>query len=397
MLKSIPWNWALVFHGIAFGMLPPLTLLYFQTLYGSLFDYGIMTAGATLTSAVVSFFVGKLVEKNGRARLMIVFSLLGSALLLLSLTQTTDILVFQVLYIGIESVNVILVPASRLLIAETNPSTEWGRVFAQHNLIAGLAGTIGLALCSLLLVTIGYGSLLLLCVPFVLMSFVLALMVIKDPPMYVERWLDRITQPIDDLTTLTYQLNSQGGLHQFLQKPTVNMFGFGFGTLCFMIAGSSAFQGLPLFLGTVMAPSMIFLVLMIRSLCGTVSYLLAGKWSQTWRCGIALKTAAITRALVVLLLPATVLIPVIAPVIATILLSLIAFSWSFYAVDSNTVIIRYGKNGASGLHEALQRVGRIVGGICSGVIPALCGYNVLFIVSSLCFIVAFSLFRKSIS
>ena len=396
-LKSMPWNWALVFHGIAFGMLPPLTLLYFQTLGGSLFDYGLMTAGATLVSAVVSMFVGKIVEENGNARLMIVCSLLGSAILLLGLTQTTHIQVFQVLYIGIESVNVMLIPASRFLIAETNHSTEWGRVFAQHNLIAGLAGTVGLAVCSVLLITMGYGSLLALCVPLVGMSFILALLMIKEPPIYVERWLDRITRPIDEVNALSYQLKSTGGLHQFIQKSTVNMFGFEIGTLCFMIAGSSAFQGLPLYLGTVMEPSMIFLVLMIRSLCGTFSYIVAGKWSQTWRCGTALKAATFTRAMVVLLLPTAVVSPIISPVISTVLLSLIAFSWSFYAVDSNTVTLQYGTDGASGLHEAVHRIGRIIGGICSGVIPAFCGYHVLFMTSSLCFIVAFSLFRKSIT
>jgi len=212
----------------------------------------------------------------------------------------------------------------------------------------------------------------------------------------VERWLDRITRPIDEVTTLSYQLTSQGGLHQFTSHPTVNMVGFGVGTLCFMIAGSSAFQGLPLFLGTVMAPSTIFLVLMIRSLCGTLSYLVAGKWSQMLRCGVAVKAVAVTRAIVVLLLPAMVVSPLFAPFVSTILLSLIACSWAFYAIDSNTMVLQYGRNGASGLHEAVQRVGRIVGGICSGVIPAICGYNVLFLVSSLCFIISFSLFRKSI-
>jgi predicted MFS family arabinose efflux permease len=397
VMKTIPWNWALICHGIAFGMLPPLTMLYFQSLDGSLLDYSLMVAEATLASAVTSLLAGRLLEQNGRARSLIVFSLLSSALLLFGFTQTPYIQVFQILYICLEASNVIMIPASRLLIAESNPIADWSRVFAQHNLIAGLAGTIGLGACSLLLATTGYGSLLLLCVPLVVTSLVLALVMIREPPAYVERWLDRITRPIDEVNALSYQLNSNGGLHQFIRQPTVNMFGFGMGTLIFMIAGSSAFQGLPLYLGTVMSLSMIFLVLMIRSLCGTFSFLLAGKWSQTWRCCVALKAAALARAIVVLLLPIMVLSPLLAPVISAVLLSVIAFSWSLYAVDSNMMTLRHGAGGTPGLLEAVRRVGCIVGGICGGVIPAVCGYNVLFIVSSLCFILAFSVFRKNIS
>jgi hypothetical protein len=316
---------------------------------------------------------------------------------LLALSQTTEIWIFQALYILLEGSNALHVPSTHLLIAETYQRADWSKMFAKHSLIVGFAGVIGLALCSLLVTYIGYGPILMVCAPLVFSSFFLALITIKDPPLYVERWLSRINRPIDDVESLSYWLSSEGSVRHFKLKPTVNLPLFGVGTFMFTLAASSAFGSLSVFLSTVMAPSIIFSVFMFRSLFGTLSYVVVDRWLGAWRNGNAIKCASLARAILVLLLPCIALIPSLAPLLAIMVLSGVAFSRSLYSIDSNTIVLDYASTGSIGAFEALKRFGIVFGGFLSGVIPSILGFTSLFTIASVLFVISFTIFWTSIS
>jgi hypothetical protein len=242
---------------------------------------------------------------------------------------------------------------------------------------------------------VGYKTLLFICAFLVLISFIVALIVIKDPSFYVERWLSRVSRPIDDVETLSYWLGSK----KYNLKPTVNMILFGLGSIVFALASSSAFSSIAVFFkDTVfMTPSVTFAVFMFRSLFGSFSYVIVERWLGSWRDGDAIKLASFTRAILVLLLLTLAFIPSLAPVIAVVVLSAVAFSWSIYSVDRSTIIMDYSPEGSIGIHGAMRRSGIVVGNLLSGFIPMMFGFNYLFIMASILFLFSFIIFWRSIS
>ena len=381
-------------------MLPALIPLYFvDYLKGSLFDFGVMSAFTTIFSILTSVYAGRLSERYERSKPFIAISFLLSSVCLFALTQATNVFCFQILYILLGIANSIYPPSTRLLIAETYPKADWSRMFAWHNLIVGFSNTIGLAVCSLFVLSWGYGTLLFICAPLMLASFFLALVVVNDPPIYVERWLSRISRPIDEVESFSYWLGAKGNASRFGLKPTIRMSLFGVGTLTFIMAVSSAKSSLPVFLRDItgMAPSTIFAVYFCRSFFGSISYVVVGRLIGEGDGGNAVKFASIARAVLVLLLPSIAFIPSLAPVVAVLLLSAMTFSWSLYSVGSSTVIVDYASEGSVGVYDALGGLGNVVGGLLSGLIPAMFSFNLLFIMASALFSIGFLIFWKSIS
>jgi hypothetical protein len=246
---------------------------------------------------------------------------------------------------------------------------------------------------------VGYKTLLSISAFLVLTSFIVALVVVKDPSFYIERWLSRVNRPIDDVETLSYWLGSK----RYNLKPTVNMILFGLGSIFFALATSSAFSSIAIFFNDIvlLTPSVIFAIFMFRSLFGSFSYIIVERWLGSWRGGDAIKIASFVRAVLVLLLLTLLLTlaitPSIAPIIAVVLLSAVAFSWSIYSVDRSTIIMDYSPEGSIGFHGALRRSGIVVGNLLSGFIPMMFGFNFLFIMASILFLFSFIIFWRSIS
>lgn len=272
-------------------------------------------------------------------------------------------------------------------------------MFTRHSLIGGLAGSTGLAVCSLLMLRLDCGTLFFICAFMMALAFIMALVVVTDPPLYVERWLSRVNKPIDDVVILSYMLNSGLMSRRFSIKPKMNIVLFGLGTLSYTIAASSAPLSLPIFLSevTLSAPSIIFAIFMFRSLFRTFSYMIIDKWVNRLDIGNGVKVASITRGVLVLLLPSIAFLPRLAPIVAVVLLSTTAFSQSLYSIDSRIMFTDYASGGAVGGYEALSTLGSVLGVLLSSLIPAIFGFNLLFIGASVLFLIAFTIFRNSIS
>jgi MFS family permease len=354
-----------------------------------------MSAIATLFSILTSIYAGRLPDRFGRAKPFILSSFLLSGVILFALSQVVEVILFQALYILLEVSNSIYVPSTRILIAETYQRAEWRQMFARHNLIVGLGSTMGLAICSMLVSSVGYGTLLSLCAPLVFVSFLVAFFVIKDPPLYVGRWLSRIGRSVDDVETLSFWFGSKG----FRLKPTVDMTLFGVGTVIFAIASSSALLSLPIYLSDIilMTPSMTFAVFIFPSLFGALSSVIFDRWFSWRRVGNAIKVASFARAELILLFISLAFSSFLAPIAAVVLLSALSFSFSIYSVDRSTIIMDYSAEGTVGVHGALNRFGIVIGRLLSGLVPMIFGFNLLFITASLLSLISFTFFWKSIS
>ena len=403
--KRKTWYFAYLPYSIAFGILPVLVPLYFvSSLGGSLFDLGVMTSIAILFGIPASVFFGRLPERFGRTKPFILASFLLTGFLLIFLYETKSVIVFQILYVLITVTDYLHPSSTNVLIAESYHRKSWGPAFAKYNFIAGVATAIGLTICSIYVTSIGYRTMLLISGPLVLISFFIAIFLVEEPPIFIERWISRFERPIDEVSSLAYQLDAQkyqsGESHRILKiGESPKMIHVGLGFMAFSFAGTYAFTSFPIYLSrnVLISPSTVFIIFLARSVVGTFSYLIAGKFISGQNSDSAIKVATGMRILLVLLLPTITFVPSsLSPFIAAVILSLFAFSWSLYSIGRSTVIMEYAKEGTLGTYEALDGIGSMAGGLLSGAIPAIYGFDTLFLTSSVFFASSLILFIRGL-
>ena len=385
-LVFIPYN-------VAFGILSTLLPLYLvDELKSTLAELGMMTSIAAAVSIPASIYLGRLPDRYSRSKPFIMISLLGVALVLLLMPLTRSVSIFQLLYVIMTLVNYPSGPSTSVLIAESFERSKWGRALARQSFMEGLAQALGLAICSLSISQLGYVALLRITSPLVLASFVLALVALRDPPLYVERFLGRFERPITDVETLSFNFGSRGTLspsrrtRQFNREPKMVLFGFG--TVFFAFAASNAFVPLPIYLRESLSASIVFAIFLVRSLCGTVTYLIVGKAVGSGTAIVKLATAM--RIVLVLLIPVALMLPTpLSFVVVAALLSIVAFSWSLYSLGGDIIKVANAKPGSLGIYDALASAGSAAGSVVGSTIPLLFGYGSLYAVSSGVF--AFSL------
>ena len=388
-LTYIPYN-------VAFGILSTLLPLYLvDELKSSLAELGMMTSIATAASIPASVYLGRLPDRYSRSKPFITISLLGVALVLFLMPMTRSVTVFQILYIIMTLVNYPTGPSTNILIAESFERSQWGKALARQSFIEGLSQALGLAICSLSINWLGYTTLLRMTSPLVFVSFFLALVAMRDPPLYVERFLGRFERPIGDVETLSFNFGSRGTLapsrkaRHFGREPRMALFGFG--TIFFAFAASNAFVPLPIYLRESLAASTVFAIFLVRSIFGTVSYLIVGKTIGSGTA--AVKLATTMRIVLVLLIPVTLMLPAPASfIVVAAILSLVAFSWTLYSLGGDVIKVTNAKPGSLGIYDALASVGSATGSIVGSTIPLLFGYGSSYVISSGVFSVSLLLF-----
>jgi len=403
MEKHGNWYYAYFPYGIAFGIFSVLSPLYLvEILGGSLFDLGVMISISTLFGIPASILFGRLPDRFGRTKPFILAAFLSLSLLFFLLSEVRSILVFQILYALLTVADTLHPPSTSVLIAESYQKKSWGTAFSRYNFVVGVAQALGLAFCSLFITNVGYRTMLWIGGPLSLASFLIALIVVEEPPLYVERWISRLERPIDEVSSLSYQLDAQSysparNSRRIRLEQSPRMFHLGIGFMMFSLAATCAFTSLPVYLTrkAFMLPSVVFTVFLVRSVVGTFSYIIVGRWISGHNGEAAVKAAAGLRVLLVLLLATISLVPIhLSPFIATIILSSLAFSWSLFSVGRSTVIMEYASEGTIGTYDALDGLGSMVGGLLGGAVSAMYSFEILFVAGSAFFALAFLLFIK---
>ena len=398
--RTVAWYFAFLPYGVAMGILSILVPLYLvEELGGSLIDLGTMVFVATASVIPASIYLGRLPDRYRRVRLFILASFLGVSIVLLLMSVTTSVVLFQGLYVLMNLVDYIKGPSTRILIAESYESSGRGSVLAKQSFVEGIGEAMGLALCSFTINLFGYKAFLSLTGPLVLASFFLALFTIRDPPLYIERFLDRLDRQVVNIETFSFNLTERGtmspGWRNGLsagREPNMGLFGLG--RAFFSFAASNAFTVLPVYLlvKAGFPNSIIFASFLIRSIFGAASFLFIGKVIGNEGNGVV-KLATGARVLLVLVLPAAVLLPMPFSVVAVAtLLSAIAFSWSLYSVGVEIVTLTYASPGSLGVYDALTGIGGAIGSFTGGLIPTLYGFDALYVVSSVLFASALLIF-----
>lgn len=326
-------------------------------------------------------------------------------LLFFLIAEVRSVFLFEILYVLVAVADALHPASTSVLIAESYQKKSWGTAFSRYNFVVGVAQAIGLGACSIFIKDIGYTTLLLIGCPLTLGSFLIALIAVEEPPLYVERWLSRLEKPIDEVSSFSYQLGSRnyypaGGPRSLHMGDGPQIFRLCLGFTMFSLAGTCAFTSLSIFLtrDVHLLASMVFTVLFFRSLAGTLSYIVIGRWIRGRSGEAAVSTASGLRVFLVLLLTAVPLFSAeMSPIIAAVILSAIAFSWSLFSVGRSTVIMECASEGSLGVYDALADFGGMVGGLLGGIIPAVYGFNILFLLASALFVLTFLLFFKRLA
>lgn len=376
------------------SVLVPLYLV--QELGGSLIDLGVMMFASAASVIPASVFLGRLPDRYRRAKPFIVASFAGVSLVLFLMPLVSSVTIFQVSYVMMNLVAYLKGPSTGVLIAESFERSERSSVLARLGFVEGIGGAAGLAFCSLTVNYLGYKTLLKLTGPLVVASVLLCLSAMYDPPIYMERFLDRLDRLTGSIETFSYHLTDRGSLapNWKWRGHEPNMAIFGLGTVFFAFAASNAFTSLPVYLlvRAKLPTSTIFTSFLVRSVFGATTFLVSSRWVGSEGSSIV-KLGTLMRIILVILLPPTVMLPMPYTVVGiTAILSAIAFSWSLYSVGVDTVTLTYASQGSLGVYDALTGIGGAAGAFTGGLIPTLFSFEVLFMVSSGLFAFALLLF-----
>jgi MFS family permease len=390
-------------NGIAQGILGTLIPLYLiQGLGASLIDLGVMTFAASALLIPASIILGALPDKNKASKPYIVLSFLTASIILFLFANTTSILLFEILYVVLELANYLRGPSTSVLIAETFERKKRGTVIAREGFVEGIGAVIGLAVCTIFIGLIGYRNLLFITCPLTFLSFLVALLTLKDSPLYIERNLDRFENVVSKMEDFSHHLAPDGSVipdfsgNWRFSRPA-NMRLFALGRAVFAFAASNAFTTLSIFLlsKAKFTSSLIFVVFLVRSVFGAFSYLFIDQIFGS-NAGGSVKLGTLMRIILVLMIPVTLILPMPYSVIfAAVILSLIAISWSIYSVGYSLVTLLYAQPGNLGLYDAFASIGGALGNYSGGFIPTVFGFETLFIFSGILFLLALVLFYLS--
>ena len=390
-------------NGIAEGILGTLIPLYLiQSLGANLIDLGVMTFAASALLIPASIILGALPDKNRASKPYILLSFLGASVLIYLMTNATSVFIFQLLYVALELASYLRSPSTSVLIAETFERRRRSNVIAREGFVEGLGNVIGLGLCTLLIGVVGYKPLLFTACPLILLSFIVALLTLRDSPLYIERNLDRFENVVGSVEDFSYHLAADGSVTpdfggKWSFSRAANMRLFGAGRAVFAFAASNAFTALSIFLlqKANFSSSIIFMVFLVRSIFGSLSYLFIDSVFGS-NGGASVKLGTAMRVILVLMLPVTLLLPSPYSIIfAAVTLSLVAISWSIYSVGYGLVTLLYAQPGSMGLYDAFASAGGAIGNYTGGLIPTLYGFQNLFIFSGILFLIALVLFYLS--
>ena len=142
------WRLGFFFHEIAFGLLSVFIPLYVITpaIGGTLFDLGIMTAGALFLSIPAAFFWGYISDKTRRYKLYVLLSFISAAVLLYLFTFATNVITFTILYAIMAVLHVAHEAPKNILIAEHYSHEDWGKSYALYEGFTEIGWLIGLLL-----------------------------------------------------------------------------------------------------------------------------------------------------------------------------------------------------------------------------------------------------------
>ncbi len=402
------WSLSLIPEETAFGILSVLLPLYIiEEINGSLLHVGLIFFVKSFVQIPATILWARWVDKKGKCKIFILMSFLISSLTIFLFTTTNSVLSFLSLNVVLSIFYAAHVPATRILIAESVPSSAWTGGFAQHRLVLGLGAIIGLFTGALWMTILDNRSLMLLCSVLVFASVILSVVLMHDPLLMIERKMVRFER-FADLAEEAYRLayappsHARVAVKRYLgrypnPKPLI------LGIFLFPLASSMVFTSIPIFLSANIgaSPSLIFYILLNKSISVLIGYILirTHKQKNTLK---TIKTASLLRTFFPILILISAYLPFhLSLMLSSLALAIAGFAWPHFSVASTVLWMQSAPKGTEGIYGACMTSGTALGSLLGGFIPSFYGFEMLFALSACIygtslFLFAFSTLRGHI-
>ena len=391
------WRLGFFFHEMAFGLLSIFLPLYIVSIGGSLVHIGIMSATALVLAIPASFFWGYLCDKTRHYKRYILISFLSSTIILFFFTISTAIGFLIMLYAVMSIFHVAHEAPKNVLIAEFYTRKEWEKAFAFYEGFTETGWLIGLLLGFFMSIYgIGPTFTLLLCSGLNLVAFTVSLILVTDPLLIFERSLVNIEKAVGfthkGMIVATKILD---GLPLDVKLKKENHYAFFAGLVLFSLATSMLFTPLPVFFSHCLAfsTSVVFVIYALNSAAGVVGYFLAGSKSNISAEKSAVSKIVIFRSMLALSLISLAWMPAYTLTLSTLILVLMGFAYALFLVFTLSLSMELMPQGKTGLFNVLVGLGGAGGSFVGPFLAETCGFTLVFVVSSLIFLLASIAFK----
>jgi len=391
------WRLGFFFHEMAFGLLSIFLPLYIVSIGGSLVHIGIMSATALVLAIPASFFWGYLCDKTRHYKRYILISFLSSTIMLFFFTISTAIGFLIMLYAVMSIFHVAHEAPKNVLIAEFYTRKEWEKAFAFYEGFTETGWLIGLLLGFFMSIYgIGPTFTLLLCSGLNLVAFTVSLILVTDPLLIFERSLVNIEKAVGfthkGMIVATKILD---GLPLDVKLKKENHYAFFAGLVLFSLATSMLFTPLPVFFSHCLAfsTSVVFVIYALNSAAGVVGYFLAGSKSNISAEKSAVSKIVIFRSMLALSLISLAWMPAYTLTLSTLILVLMGFAYALFLVFTLSLSMELMPQGKTGLFNVLVGLGGAGGSFVGPFLAETCGFTLVFVVSSLIFLLASVAFK----
>jgi MFS family permease len=391
------WRLGFFFHEMAFGLLSIFLPLYIVSIGGSLVHIGIMSATALVLAIPASFFWGYLCDKTRHYKRYILISFLSSTIMLFFFTISTAIGFLIMLYAVMSIFHVAHEAPKNVLIAEFYTRKEWEKAFAFYEGFTETGWLIGLLLGFFMSIYgIGPTFTLLLCSGLNLVAFTVSLILVTDPLLIFERSLVNIEKAVGfthkGMIVATKILD---GLPLDVKLKKENHYAFFAGLVLFSLATSMLFTPLPVFFSHFLAfsTSVVFVIYALNSAAGVVGYFLAGSKSNISAEKSAVSKIVIFRSMLALSLISLAWMPAYTLTLSTLILVLMGFAYALFLVFTLSLSMELMPQGKTGLFNVLVGLGGAGGSFVGPFLAETCGFTLVFVVSSLIFLLASVAFK----
>ena len=401
-------TWARWFVGhlpkeVAFGILSALLPLYLlENINGNLLDFGLIFFIKSFVQIPAVLFWARLINKTGRCKIFITISFLVSSLVIFLFPFTKSTWSFLLLNVILSIFYVAHMPATRILISETSPNSEWDDGLAKYKLILSIGGIVGLLLGALWVTQLDNGSLMIICGILVTASLIFSFLLTHDPPLMIERKImsfERFVYLAEQAYNLAYAPTSSDRFRAresyFSRYP--NPQPLILGIFVFPLASSMVFTAIPFFLSLRIgaSSSLIFSLLLVNSITVLIGYALLRNDEEINNIKLV-KVASILRMFFPLLILASGFLQFSQSIILCSLgLAIAGFAYPYFSVSSTVLWMETARKNAAGMYNAISTLGTALGSLMAGFISSNYGYENLLIISAIAFLIAFLFFSYS--
>ena len=402
-MKWARWSIGYIPKEVAFGILSALLPIYLiENINGNLLDFGLIFFIKSFVQIPAVLFWARLINKTGRCKIFITISFLVSSLAIFLFPFSKSTWSFLLLNVLLSIFYVAHMPATRILISESSPNSEWDEGFANYKLILGVGGTVGLLLGALCVQQLENVGLMLICGVLVIASLIFSSLMIYDPHLMIERKIvsfERFVYLAEQAYHLAYAPTSYARLRAresyFSRYP--NPKSLILGIFLFPLAFTMVFTSIPFFLfqRVGVSSSLIFSLLLINSTTVLIGYALLRKNKERNNLKLVKVASILCTFFPTLFLASGFLQFSQSIILCSLAIAMAGFAWSNFSVSSTVLWMETARKKAAGMYNAISTLGTALGSLMAGLISSNCGYEYLLVISAIAFLIAFLFFSYS--